>query len=359
MTLLSSVLPGLRELRAPLAAGYLWLLAAWLTAEPYLPSRSEATGLLKAMLELEDAISAVGVAAVLSFAAYLVGSISETVFGVLQRISPIEALARVVTAPRRWWRSFAKAIGASLVGQPISRSPNLANLLVPDPPRDYFTERGERALRDVVHARYEDLDEQLERRGLDIRALLEGKSLEVPAIDEVFNFVRWRDERDTTPEGLLREGVDSLAPEQRLRREIAWRVVRDFGLMRTRLLGTEQELFSVIDRLRAEAEFRAAVVPPLAALVVIGVVRGSWWALLAVPSLMILWRQRTHRLEESGDTLLDLLALGRVQSPALERLDAGIDQLRVSSSAPDDRESSAASRERAAAATGGRGAGHV
>lgn len=94
MTLLSSVLPGLRELRAPLAAGYLWLLAAWLTAEPYLPSRSEATGLLKAMLELEDAISAVGVAAVLSFAAYLVGSISETVFGVLQRISPIEALAR-------------------------------------------------------------------------------------------------------------------------------------------------------------------------------------------------------------------------------------------------------------------------
>lgn len=265
----------------------------------------------------------------------------------------------MVTAPRRWWRSFAKAIGASLVGQPISRSPNLANLLVPDPPRDYFTERGERALRDVVHARYEDLDEQLERRGLDIRALLEGKSLEVPAIDEVFNFVRWRDERDTTPEGLLREGVDSLAPEQRLRREIAWRVVRDFGLMRTRLLGTEQELFSVIDRLRAEAEFRAAVVPPLAALVVIGVVRGSWWALLAVPSLMILWRQRTHRLEESGDTLLDLLALGRVQSPALERLDAGIDQLRVSSSAPDDRESSAASRERAAAATGGRGAGHV
>jgi hypothetical protein len=38
---LAGLLPGVRELRAPLAAGYLWLLYGWLTAANSFPSAGE------------------------------------------------------------------------------------------------------------------------------------------------------------------------------------------------------------------------------------------------------------------------------------------------------------------------------
>ena len=42
--MLASVLPGLRELRVPLSAGFLWLLALWFAIEPTLPAVDEASG---------------------------------------------------------------------------------------------------------------------------------------------------------------------------------------------------------------------------------------------------------------------------------------------------------------------------
>jgi hypothetical protein len=43
---LTSLLPGLRELRAPLSAGVLWLLAIWFLAEPSVPDAEDATGIV-------------------------------------------------------------------------------------------------------------------------------------------------------------------------------------------------------------------------------------------------------------------------------------------------------------------------
>jgi hypothetical protein len=36
--LISNLLPGLRDLRTPLAVGYLWLVALWLALHKYLPA---------------------------------------------------------------------------------------------------------------------------------------------------------------------------------------------------------------------------------------------------------------------------------------------------------------------------------
>jgi hypothetical protein len=74
---LANLLPGVRELRAPLAAGYIWLLAGWLVAQPHVPSRSDATGPLAAIYDLGDAVSAVGLGVAVSFVAYLLGAVSE------------------------------------------------------------------------------------------------------------------------------------------------------------------------------------------------------------------------------------------------------------------------------------------
>ena len=54
--MLASLLPGLRDLRAPLAAGYVWLAAGWLYFAPQLPaSVNEADGVLKDIYRVADA----------------------------------------------------------------------------------------------------------------------------------------------------------------------------------------------------------------------------------------------------------------------------------------------------------------
>jgi hypothetical protein len=82
--MLASLLPGLRSLRAPLAAGYIWLLSAWLLADD-LPPREEATGLVRRLYELEGVVSEIGTVVALSFVAYLIGSVSETISSTLLR----------------------------------------------------------------------------------------------------------------------------------------------------------------------------------------------------------------------------------------------------------------------------------
>jgi hypothetical protein len=76
-TVLSSLLPGLREVRAPLVGGYLWLGALWLALGPHLPPRNEATGVVEDVLELAGRVPPVVLFLVLSVVAYLVGTLVE------------------------------------------------------------------------------------------------------------------------------------------------------------------------------------------------------------------------------------------------------------------------------------------
>ena len=78
MGILSNLVPGIRELRAPLAAGYLWLLCGWLMFGPFTP-RDEATRTLADLYELSDQATAIGLGVAVSFAAYLAGSVSEAI----------------------------------------------------------------------------------------------------------------------------------------------------------------------------------------------------------------------------------------------------------------------------------------
>jgi hypothetical protein len=87
--LLAGLLSGLREVRAPLAAGYLWLVAAWVVLEPVVPVRAEASGVVESLYRASDVLSVLGLGIALSFAAYILGSISSsTLTPLLRRFSP-------------------------------------------------------------------------------------------------------------------------------------------------------------------------------------------------------------------------------------------------------------------------------
>jgi hypothetical protein len=86
VTVLSALLPGVRAVRAPLAAGFILFLAIWLAVEPSVPQRSaDATGIWASLVRLDTVASTAVVVAIVSFAAYVAGSLQG---GPLYRLLP-------------------------------------------------------------------------------------------------------------------------------------------------------------------------------------------------------------------------------------------------------------------------------
>jgi hypothetical protein len=77
--MLASLLPGLREIRAPLAAGYLWLVAGWVAFHDNVARQAEHSHGLAALSALKDDVGTGAFAAAITFVAYLLGSLWEPV----------------------------------------------------------------------------------------------------------------------------------------------------------------------------------------------------------------------------------------------------------------------------------------
>src|SRR6185436_15667412 len=73
-----ALLPGARQVRAPLAAGAAWLLAVWLAIEPGLADPKNATGIYASLVRLGDLTGSAVVLGAIGFLAYLVGSVTTT-----------------------------------------------------------------------------------------------------------------------------------------------------------------------------------------------------------------------------------------------------------------------------------------
>jgi hypothetical protein len=72
-----NLLPGVRELRTPLACGYVWLLSLWLLFHDRFSTRSDAAGVYKTLLQASDFLGKGPTIAALSFAAFILGSLVE------------------------------------------------------------------------------------------------------------------------------------------------------------------------------------------------------------------------------------------------------------------------------------------
>ena len=91
--MLANLLPGLREIRAPVISGYLWLAFFFLALHSDLPTRANAGAALRPLFELGDRLSVLGIATVASVAAYLVGSAMQEVIKLVGRlVSPRKPL---------------------------------------------------------------------------------------------------------------------------------------------------------------------------------------------------------------------------------------------------------------------------
>jgi hypothetical protein len=73
--MLANLLPGLRDVRAPLSAGCIWLLTLWLVLEDRVPTRQQARGVWASLYRLGTVIGPTGVLAAGAFLAYLIGAV--------------------------------------------------------------------------------------------------------------------------------------------------------------------------------------------------------------------------------------------------------------------------------------------
>lgn len=74
--MLVTLLPGVREIRTPLAVGYTWLLALWLAIGHRIPEPDQASGLVADVYRLAHATGLVATGIAVSVGAYIVGVIA-------------------------------------------------------------------------------------------------------------------------------------------------------------------------------------------------------------------------------------------------------------------------------------------
>jgi hypothetical protein len=266
--MLASLLPGVREIRAPLAAGYLWLFALWLALEPF-PSAEEATGLEAAVIDLADAGTPVAVAVVLSFVAYLVGSLADV----------------LVRGYRRWLLTPVNAYGGPSGGRRMLGVPNLV-----------CSSNSYGSLQVVAAGRVREAESKLEAVGKSLESLpneFAARKQFVPS------------------GGTLARTVSA---------QVTDLAFFELPLISTRLMWEQPELFSAVDRLRAEAELRWALPLPLVVTLCVLAIRGHWTWILGLLVVVLMLYQAGRREREAGDLVVDAIWIGRVEAPAFERL---------------------------------------
>jgi hypothetical protein len=303
--MLSTLLPGIREVRAPLAAGTLWALAAWILWEPLVPSAADAkqaAGVAHSLYRLHEVVPPLALGAAAGFLVYLLGSLSIALLS-----DSLRALFRVS----------------------ISRSRENFNALTP---------AALSALYRVARETRQDIEASLAPIGASLPEFL-NDALELPFVETrqspLGRFIRklwsslegvqsYRRRRQRT---IIMRHAPAPPPEAATEPQLVDLAVRDLDTVTTaRLLGKDQQLYSAIDRRRAELEFRLAVIPPLTALFAAisfrapsSVANTLLFPLALAAMFGLFWDALRHQREAHG-LLIAAAADGRVRFPTLERL---------------------------------------
>jgi hypothetical protein len=146
--MLATLVPGLRHLRVPLAAGVVWMLIGWLLWARHLPERGQSTGLLA---QVHDALAMVGPAVALTlfgFVAYLIGDIWVQARFPLSRVT--RKVRRALKIPSIWRMDEWLLVDSFTTDNGMFRE-LLPNLGVRRPTAEDLTAETRERLRDAMY----------------------------------------------------------------------------------------------------------------------------------------------------------------------------------------------------------------
>jgi hypothetical protein len=291
LNLLSALLPGFREVRAPLIGGYLWLFFAWLLlrANDALPERSDSQ-LLADLFDLGDSIGKVGLAITASVAAYVVGSL---VIQVLQWIWSAPGHTRALFGPIL---QFGEAVARFGTRQYLPLS-SVLGAYEPTQCRTLdATLRITRSLEEIAEREIEGAMKRLHNACLAAeRQVAEARSGEQGPTAEVVAYVEGEIILESDPEARYRVPRFSAARD----------IFGERGAILARLMDLSPFIGSKIDRLQAESEFRFAVAWPLLAIsmALAATTEDLLWLLIIPLALLLL----VHGIGLHRDASLELV----------------------------------------------------
>jgi hypothetical protein len=289
LNLLTAAIPGLREIRAPLVAGYLWILAAWLLIDPSLPLRESTDDPVRSLVELADLLGPVGTAAAISVAAYLVGASWLSLTALFRRREELFAGGSVDSyawylrdddAGRQVRRLEDKGAGRDQRWEPVT-SKTLAEAA-----------QGDATIDSSVYAWVLD-------------------PLPGPMIPS------------TTTEQLQRlwPCLNTKRKQELIDRVngMVWRWAEEFHLDPTLLITGADRAFSEVSRRKAEAEFRIGAVGPLTAVFALLAIQdhSAWW-LLGLVVCAFLFAEGMNLLTETQRLIWNAMSQGQAPSPAVQ-----------------------------------------
>jgi hypothetical protein len=301
--MLASLLPGLRDLRTPLATGYLWVVALWLLLHNRIPDSVEhATGPIKSLYQLGTFVGDTAVLAALSFVAYLLGSMlrlqprtdfSGIIRTTLPKGGPIRVF-RVLWAPS--WRMF------------IARGFSMYLQL-----RTFMSTQLRQLASDVdLNVHHAVLEDQANR------------------YHDLWSAIRTYKQK---PES-ARHSAEQLNLAQDIESQLvmvyAQNMIEELPAVGIQLQAKNRDFWDTYDRQLAEAQFRYGIAPPMAVIIVILAWKsGDWWWLLLLAAPVFLFILSYRHLMDATSTLVQAVVLKMVEPPVVERLREAVAKKRV------------------------------
>jgi hypothetical protein len=278
MQIITNSLPGIRDLRGPLVAGYLWLIFVWMLVQPDITRRPRSP-VAGSLWDLGQQVGPIGVAIATGFGAYMLGALSQEITTTLGQAS-------------KWALRRKKLAGVvDLVGEMLPNRFSLVSWRLSGtvPRVAVRTRPPNRVILQLVE-QFNDLPADVWQSLTDDQ---------IASAQEAFT------RRLSLDHAALRRELDAPA---------------------LLLVGDKAQLFAEVDRLRAEGLLRLTVVPPLLATVFLLASSSSWW-FAAVPCLLLVARQGRQREQRSKDVIGEAIDHGAIESSSLRDLQSSAEQV--------------------------------
>jgi hypothetical protein len=287
-SIFAEALPGFRNVRAPLLAGYIWLVAAWLVLAGDLPEEGESS-VYRHGFEMGEAIGRVGLILAATVLAYLIGSLVQVVVSTIADRVSVGWSAIRTEGPRL--NRLAKDPGY-VTARSMFKPPVYEPGAVP-----WIEGDGKAKIRlgwlfdSEIGAARKELREEMNKANKRIRNILH-----LPkdsAVELAFHLVRGSGQ----PLSVSAFVVRGLGKDLPLRSEDAFanakalelptfsarrNIFEERGALKTLLMETTAQAGAEVDRLYGEAELRFAIALPLAALIIVLLIttENLWWSVL-------------------------------------------------------------------------------
>ncbi|MEU6400720.1 hypothetical protein ABZ867_27535 [Streptomyces cinnamoneus] len=287
--MLLTLLPGIRELRTPLAIGYIYLLTLTILLKGSVPRKEDATGPLQSIYEIAEWLGKPALLGISAFAAYLIGSILQVHGGSIFGLQ-----ARIVVASMRTpaWQFFQKRKSEKhlreIIGREMETTPTKDERL-------RFAYGPVARRRRNIEVRVEGGDTHILRSG-GVMGLATLGMLAVYVHDRVSGTgIRWGEAYST--------------------------LTNDFTTLRTRLLVASKDLYGDYDRLSAEADFKVNV--GISGVVLSSITGATLddtrWLAVWVPMAILITRG-LKALREATSVMAQAIIAEVVKSPKFEAL---------------------------------------